>query len=175
MELAKIYTEFDRWIETCISEIQWESNFLIVQQLVQTFFHGCGHSNIASNGHSTLRKLLMATMDYHFVSSNSFWEWLATLHTIHHNPGSCYIPQIVALPQSTSHKLAEENIKTDIEQASKHTEIQTILTWSDSHAIVQRIMAWNQMGTTIFEIFVQGVLWNNCNLYRNYSNRTVEN
>ena len=67
--------------------IQWESSFLIVQKLVQTFFHSCGHSNVASNGHSTLRKLLMAIMDYHFVSSNSFWDWLATLHTIHHNPG----------------------------------------------------------------------------------------
>ena len=30
------------------------------QKLVQTFFHACRHSIIASNGHSTLRKLLMA-------------------------------------------------------------------------------------------------------------------
>lgn len=85
MELAEIYIEFDRQMETCISEIQWQRGVLSVQILVQTFFHACGHSNIASNGHSTLRKLLMAIMDYHFVSSNSFWEWLATLHTIHHS------------------------------------------------------------------------------------------
>ena len=76
-------------IETCISEVQWESSFLI-KNWSKVVFHAWGHSNIASNGHSTLRELLMAIMDYHFMSSNSPWEHVAsssTHDTIHHNPG----------------------------------------------------------------------------------------
>ena len=111
-------------------------------KLVQTFFHSCGHSNVASNGHSTLRKLLMAIMDYHFVSSNSFeiGQQLCTQSiTI---LASCYIPQIVTLPQSTCHKLAEENMKTDIAWASKHIQrfkwvkpSMAFLAWSNSYQL----------------------------------------
>ena len=142
--LYEIYTEFDRRIETCISEVYTMREQLFDStKLVQTFFHSCGHSNVASNGHSTLRKLLMAIMDYHFVSSNSFWDWLATLHTIHHNPGKLLYT-------------------TDSYSSSKHQSQTGRGKHKDRHCMGIKTYRDLTKWELLSHVLNRGILWSNC-------------